>query len=115
MRRREFIGLVGGASAWPLAARAQQPRVPVVGVLFAAPEIDPTSKPAISAFTQRLAEMGWTEGRNLRMVIRWAASSVDRARAYAKELVDLQPDVILADSTPQTAAVQGETSTIPIV
>jgi putative tryptophan/tyrosine transport system substrate-binding protein len=107
--------LVGGAAAWPLAAQAQQPKVPVVGVLFAAPEIDPMSKPILSAFTQGLADMGWTEGRNLRMVIRWAAGSVDRAHAYAKELVDLRPDVILADSTPQTAAVQGETSTIPIV
>ena len=108
MRRREFIAGLGGAVAWPLTARAQQPKVPVVGVLFAGPEIDPTSKPAISAFTQRLAEMGWTEGRNLRMVIRWAAGSVDRARAYAKELVDLQPDVILADSTPQAASPRGD-------
>src|SRR5262245_8316027 len=116
MRRREFIAGLGGAAAWPLAARAQQgDRVRRIGVLFAAPEIAPMSKPTLSAFTQGLADMGWTEGRNLRMVIRWAAGSVDRARAYARELVDLQPDVILADSTPQTAAVQEETSTIPIV
>jgi putative tryptophan/tyrosine transport system substrate-binding protein len=115
MNRRQFIAGLGSAATWPLAARAQQPNVPVVGVLWSMPEFDPIAKPLLSALTQGLADMGWTEGRNLRIVIRWAAGNVDRAGAYAKELVDLRPEVILADSTPQTAAFQRETSTIPIV
>src|ERR1700686_4987693 len=78
-------------------------------------ENDPEAKTQLSGFTQGLAELGWTDARNLRMDVRWAASSVNRARMFAKDLADLQPDVILADSTPQTAALQRETRTIPIV
>src|ERR1700686_3603994 len=78
-------------------------------------ENDPAGKAVFSGFTQGLAELGWTDGRNLRMDVRWAASSVNRARMFAKELADLQPDAIFADSTPQTAALQRETRTIPIV
>jgi len=78
-------------------------------------ETDPQGKARFSGFTQRLAELGWTEGRNLRMDVRWAADNVDRMRLFAKELVGLKPDVILATSTPVTAALQGETRTIPIV
>ena len=116
MRRREFIAGLGGAAAWPLAARAQQAdRVRRIGVLMAFDENDPEAKAHLSAFTQGLAELGWTDGRNLRMDVRWAAGNVDRARMFAKELVDLQPDVILADTTPVTAALQRETRTIPIV
>jgi ABC-type uncharacterized transport system substrate-binding protein len=121
MRRREFIALMGGAAAalsplWPLAARAQQPgRMRRIGVLMGSGENDPEAKATLSGFTQGLAELGWTDGRNLRTDVRWAASSVDRARMFAKELADLQPDVIFADSTPQTAALQRETRTIPIV
>jgi putative ABC transport system substrate-binding protein len=115
IRRREFIAGIG-AAAWPVVARAQQDgRVRRIGVLFSMSEIDPVGKSLHSAFTQKLAELGWTEGRNVRFDVRWAAANVDRAHAYAKELVGLQPDVILADSTPQTAAFQRETSTIPIV
>ena len=116
MRRREFIAGLGGAAAWPLAARAQQPdRMRRIGVLMAWDENDPEAKACLSGFTQGLAELGWTDGRNLRMDVRWAAGNVDRMRMFAKELVDLQPDVILANSTPVTAALQRETRTIPIV
>jgi putative ABC transport system substrate-binding protein len=78
-------------------------------------ENDPEAKGWLSGFTQGLAELGWTEGRNLRMDVRWAAGNVDRARMVAKELVDLQPDVIVAHATVPTAALQRETRTIPIV
>jgi putative ABC transport system substrate-binding protein len=116
MRRRQFIAGLGGAAAWPAVARAQQgERVRRVGVLWSLSEIDPNIKFAHSAFMRGLAELGWTEGRNVRIDVRWAGASVDRVRAYAKELVGLQPDVILADGTPITAAIQRETSTIPIV
>ncbi len=116
MRRREFIAGLERAAAWPLAARAQQAdRMRRIGVLMAFDENDPEAKACLSGFTQGLAELGWTDGRNLRMDVRWAAGNVDRMRMFAKELVDLQPDVILANSTPATAALQRETRTIPIV
>ena len=86
-----------------------------IGVLMAFDENDPEGKARLSGFTQGLAELGWTDGRNLRMDVRWAAGNVDRMRMFAKELVDLQPDVILAGATPATAALQRETRTIPIV
>jgi putative ABC transport system substrate-binding protein len=96
--------------------RAQQPDlIQRVGVLMAFDETDLQGKARFSGFTQRLAELGWTEGRNLRMDVRWGASNVDRGRLFAKELVDLKPEVILATSTPMTAALQRETRTIPIV
>jgi putative ABC transport system substrate-binding protein len=78
-------------------------------------ETDPQGQARFSGFMKRLAELGWTEGRNLRMDVRWAAGNVDRMRLFAKELVGLKPEVILANSTPVTAALQGETRTIPIV
>jgi ABC-type uncharacterized transport system substrate-binding protein len=116
MRRREFITLVGGTAAWPLAARAQQPdKMRRIGVLMGYEESDPEAKGFLAGFTQSLAELGWTDGRNLRMDVRWAPGSVERMRTFAKELVELQPDVILANSTPVTAAFQRETRTIPIV
>jgi putative tryptophan/tyrosine transport system substrate-binding protein len=114
--RREFITLLGGAVAWPVAAGAQQAdRMRRIGVLMASDENDPQVKVWISGFTQGLAELGWTNGRNLQTDIFWAGVNVDRIRMFAKELVDLQPDVILAYSTPATAALQRETRTIPIV
>jgi putative tryptophan/tyrosine transport system substrate-binding protein len=116
MRRREFIAGLGSAAVWPLAARAQQAeRVRRVGVLMPYNETDPGAKGQLSAFTQGLAELGWTDGRNMRMDVRWAAGDVDRMRVFAKELVGLQPDMILANTTPVTAALQRETMTIPIV
>jgi putative tryptophan/tyrosine transport system substrate-binding protein len=117
MRRREFIALLGGAAmAWPLAAHAQQPdRMRRIGVLVPLDENDPEAKTYLAGFTQGLAELGWTDGRNLRMEVRWAAADVDRMRMFAKELVDLQPEIIFVNSTAVTAALQRETRTIPIV
>jgi putative ABC transport system substrate-binding protein len=116
MRRREFIAGLGSAAAWPLAARAQQgDRVRRIGVLMAGGENDPLEKPLFPAFTQALADLGWTDGRNARMDLRWGGGDINRIRALAKELVDLQPDVILSNTTPVTAAFQRGTRTIPIV
>jgi putative tryptophan/tyrosine transport system substrate-binding protein len=115
MRRREFIAGLG-ATVWPVVARTEQPdRVRRIGVLSSLDESDPEGEAQLSGFTHELAELGWTDGRTMRMDIRWAAGSIERAQMHAKELVNLQPDVILADSTPQTAALQQETRTIPIV
>jgi putative tryptophan/tyrosine transport system substrate-binding protein len=116
IRRREFITLVGGAAAWPVAARAQQgERMRRIGVLMSFDENEPEALVSLSAFTQGLAELGWFDGRNVRMDVRWAADNIDRIRMFAKELVDLRPDMILASNTPVTAALQRETRTIPIV
>jgi putative ABC transport system substrate-binding protein len=116
MRRRDFITLLGGAAAWPLAARAQQgERVRRVGVLMAFDENDTEAKAYLAGFTQGLAELGWTNSGNLFLDVRWAAGNVDWMRMSAKELLDLHPDVILAHGTPATAAFQRETRTIPIV
>jgi putative ABC transport system substrate-binding protein len=102
--------------AWPVAARAQRAdRMRRIGVLMAFDENDPKAKGWLSNFTQGLAELGWTDGHTARMDVRWAAGSVDRMRTFAKELVELQPDVIFASTTPVTAALQRETRTIPIV
>src|SRR6516162_3495092 len=115
MKRREFIAGLG-AVAWPLVARAQQgDRVRRIGVLMSLDENDSWGKPRVSAFTQVLADLGWTAGRNVRMDFRWAGGDNNRTRAFAQELVGLQPDVILTHTTPATAAVQRETRTIPIV
>jgi putative tryptophan/tyrosine transport system substrate-binding protein len=117
MRRREFISLLSGAAvAWPLEARAQpSDRMRRLGVLMGYAESDPEAKGFFAGFMQTLADLGWIDGRNLRMDVRWAPGSIDRMRTFAKELVELQPDVILANSTPVTAALQRETRTIPIV
>src|SRR5438132_7467045 len=111
LRRREFITLLGGAAAaWPLAASAQQDgRMRRIAVLMSLDENDPEAKAWLSGFTQGLAELGWTNGRNVRMDVRWAAGKVDRARMFAKELVDLQAEIILAQGTPVTAALKRET------
>ena len=117
MQRREFITLLRGvAVAWPRAARAQQTdRVRRIGVLMALSETNSAAKGLLSEFALGLAELGWTDGRNMRLDVRWAASNVDLVHKFAKELVDLQPDVILANSTLATAALQSATQTIPIV
>src|SRR6516165_7485977 len=116
LRRREFIAALGGAAAWPLAARAQQgDRVRRIGVLWPGDENDPLYKSRVSAFTQALAGLGWTDGRNVRMDIRWHGDDINRIRALAQDLVGLQPDIILAGGTPETVALQRETRTIPIV
>ena len=116
MKRREFITLLGGAAAsWPLAARAQQSdRSRRVGVLMGFAEDDPEAKARLAAFRQGLEKRGWSEGRNVRIDTRFAPAGA-QAQVVAKELVALQPDVILAHSTPVTAALQRESRTIPIV
>ena len=115
MRRREFIALLGGAAAWPLAARAQQvERMRRIGVLMGLPENDPDTNARLAGFRQELERLGWSEGRNIRIDYRFAPAGA-RAPVLAKELVVLQPDVILSNSTPVTAALQRETRTIPIV
>jgi putative ABC transport system substrate-binding protein len=116
MKRREFIAGLGGAVALPLVSHAQQPeRMRRIGVLMGLDENDPVAKARISAFTQALADLGWADGRNVRMHLRWFGDDTNRIRALAHELVGLQPDVILAGSTPVTVALQRETRTIPIV
>ena len=116
IRRREFIAALGGAAAWPLAARAQQPgdRLRRIGVLMG-DENDPEGKLRYSAFTQALADLGWTDGRNVRVDVHWGRGDNNRIRALAQELVGLQPDIIVANATPATAALQRETRTILIV
>jgi putative tryptophan/tyrosine transport system substrate-binding protein len=115
MKRREFIILLGSAAAWPVAARAQQPdRVRRVGVLMGISD-DPEGQARVAVFRQALAARGWTEGRNVQFVYRWSAGDVLHARQFAKELVDLRSDVILANSTPIAVAVRDVTRTIPTV
>jgi putative ABC transport system substrate-binding protein len=107
--------LLGGAAAWPLAASAQQgDRVRRIGVLMAGDENDPVLKPGLSAFTQALADLGWTDRRNARMELRWGGDDINRIRSLA-QAVGLQPDIIVTQVTPATAAVGRETRTIPIV
>ena len=101
MRRREFITLVGGVAALPLAARAQQPeRMRLIGVLMGYAESDRAAQSEVAAFRGGLAKLGWTEGSKLRIELRWGAGDADRIRTFAKELVDLRPDVILGHTTP---------------
>jgi putative ABC transport system substrate-binding protein len=116
MKRRSFITFLGGAVAWPLAARAQQgERIRRIGVLLPQDENDLRWKPRLSAFTQALAALGWTDGRNVRIDLRRSGGDTNRMQAFAQELVGLQPDIIVTQSTLPTAALQRETRTIPIV
>jgi hypothetical protein len=117
MRRRDFIKVIGGAAAaWPLAAHAQQPdRIRLIGVLMGFAESDPIAQSRLVAFRDALAKLGWTEGSNLRIELRWGADDPDRMRTFAKDLVDLRPDTILSHSLLGTASVQRESRTIPIV
>jgi ABC-type uncharacterized transport system substrate-binding protein len=116
MRRREFISLLGGAAAWPLAARAEQlGRIRRLGVLMNGPEDDPVIKRYLAAFEQPLRALGWTEGLNIHIDRRWTAGDPQRTRLYAPELVALAPDAILSLSSSNLRALQGETRSIPIV
>jgi ABC-type uncharacterized transport system substrate-binding protein len=118
MRRRDFITLVGGTVvAWPRAARAQQPAaVQRIGVLMAYSEGDPEAQAQIAAFRDGLQKLGWMEGRNIRIDTRWVpATDAELMQRFAKELVALQPDLILSHNTPTTAALLQQTRTIPIV
>src|SRR4029450_6637371 len=115
--RRELIILLGGAAAaWPLAARAQQPaRLPLVAILRSEVAGDSEGLRNSAALVQGLQALGWTEGRNVRIEKGWAGGSVDAMKALARELVALEPNVIVVISTPVTAAVMQETHTIPII
>jgi putative tryptophan/tyrosine transport system substrate-binding protein len=117
MRRRDFITLLGsGAVTWPLAARAQQPeRIRRIGVVAGNIATDPEEQIRSTTFRQRLAELGWVEGRSVWFDYRWAATDEDRIRSHVAELVDLKPDVILTQGTPLTVAAQQQTRIIPIV
>src|SRR6516164_6250455 len=116
MRRREFITLLVGAAAWPLAARAQQlDRMRRIGVLMGFAEGDPTAQSWLAAFRNALMQLGWSEGNNLRIEVRWGAADPDRIKTLAKELVDIEPDAIFDQTTPVTGALAHVTQTIPIV
>jgi putative ABC transport system substrate-binding protein len=114
-RRREFIALLGGAAVWPFMVSAQQgERVRRVGVLIAVAD-DPEGQARLGAFKNGMRDLGWIDGSNMRMEVRFAAGSVAKAKDYAAELVDLAPDVLMANSSPAVAALQQRTRTIPIV
>jgi putative ABC transport system substrate-binding protein len=115
MNRRAVIILLGAAAAWPLVARAQQEGLRRVGVLMAADEGDATIKSRFSAFTRALADLGWVDGRNLQLDVRWAAGDPERMRTFAKELVGLQPDLIFTVTPAATKAMQRQTQAIPII
>jgi putative tryptophan/tyrosine transport system substrate-binding protein len=116
VKRRQFITLLGGAAAWPIAARAQQgDRMRRIGVLMSLAETDPEAQARIAAFRKGLQTLGWAEGRNVRIDIRWAASDAGLMQRFAKELIALQPDLILSHNTPTTASLLQQTRTIPIV
>ena len=117
IRRREFIStLCGMAVAWPLAARAQQPEgMRRIGVLMNRAADDPLGQARVAAFQQALQQLGWNDGRNVRIDIRWGENDADRVRRDAQELVALAPDILLADSTASVTALQKVTRTLPIV
>ena len=116
MKRREFVAVLGGAAAWPLAGHAQQPeRVRRVGVLIPWPESDPVAQRSVTAFALALGRFGWVEGKNIRIDYRFAAGDPTLLNTYASELVGLSPQVILASTPQAVAAVRQQTETIPIV
>jgi putative ABC transport system substrate-binding protein len=116
MRRRDFMTAVAGSAvAWPLAARAQQGEKVRLIALLLGPERDAIGEKRLAAFCDGLAELGWIEGRNVRFAIRWAGGDVERMRAFAAELVSLNPDVIITQSTAAIAAMKAATTSIPTV
>lgn len=116
MRRRDFVTLLGGAAAWPLAAQAQQEtRVRRVGVLLSAAETEAEYRNYLALFVQKMRQLGWSEDHNLRIDVRWNAGDAGLSRTYAAQLIGLMPDVIVTGSTVNLEAVRQATSTIPIV
>ena len=116
MRRREFMTVLGGAAVgWPLAARAQGERVRRIGVLMGIAESDPARQSFVTAFTEALQELGWSSGRNIRIEYCWGAGDAERIRNFARELVEMQLDLIVGHTTPVVAALKAQTRTIPIV
>jgi putative ABC transport system substrate-binding protein len=115
VRRRDFIKVVAGsAAAWPLSARAQREQIVRIGVLMSVGN-DAEGRARITAFQQGLQKLGWTEGQNVRLDVRWAAGDAALERKFATELVTLKPDVILATASPTVAALQAVTRTVPTV
>ena len=117
MRRREFLGVIGGvAVAWPFVARAQPSRgARLIGVLMGIGEDDPEARPRVEALEQGLRERGWYEGRNMHLEYRWTAGDLERTQRFAQEIVDLKPDLIVVHSTPAVNAVRKLTTTTPMV
>ena len=116
MRRREFITILGTMTGWSVAARAQQSAgIRRVGILINLSENDLEAQRLIAVFRERLAQLGWVDGRNLRIDYRWASGDVDHIKVFAKELVTLSPDIIVGYATPSVMALQHETGSIPIV
>jgi putative tryptophan/tyrosine transport system substrate-binding protein len=115
MRRREFIAALGGAAAWPLAARAQPDQIRRIGLLMAFAESDRDGQTFVAAFREGLQKAGWTEGRNIWIDARWAAGDAEAMQRFAKEIVALQPELILSPTTASTAALLQQTHTIPII
>src|SRR5499426_3617088 len=113
MKRREFMTLLGGVVAWPLAARAQQS--PRVGVLMGFPATDSVAEAYLAAFVQALRQFGWIEGQNLRIDIRWNAGGAALGQTYAAQLIGLQPEVILASTTKNLEVIREATTTVPVV
>src|SRR6516162_4896574 len=114
MNRRAFITLLGGAAAWPLAARAQQPeRMRRIGLLMTGDDLEDRTR--VAAFQQALQQLGWSDGRNVRINMRWHENDPDRARTCAQELIALAPDILSADGTVSVTALQHVTRTLPIV
>jgi ABC transporter substrate binding protein len=117
MRRRDFIKVIGGgAIAWPVAGRAQQPeRMHRIGVLMGYPEGDKQAQAGADALRKGLQNLGWVEGRNIQLDYRWPGPDAEKARTFAKELISLSPDVIVSSTNQVTGILQQETRTIPIV
>jgi ABC-type uncharacterized transport system substrate-binding protein len=116
LKRREFIAVVGGAAAWPLTARAQQAGgMRRIGVLMAYPESDPEGHALVAAFRAGLRKLGWADGHNIRIDTRWATPDVELMQRSARDLVALQPHLILTQNTPTTASVLHQTRNIPII
>jgi putative tryptophan/tyrosine transport system substrate-binding protein len=115
MRRREFLGALGGAAAWPgLAFTQQSERVRRIGVLMDASQ-DERSRPRLAAFVQGLMDLGWVEGRNVQFEIRWGANTFEKSRILAREFLALAPEVVLTSGSPATAAMRHASATIPTV
>jgi len=115
MRRRAFIAVLGGAAAWPLAARAQQTEKKRVGVLMSFSEADPSARIMLEGYRKALALLGWVEGRNLQTELRWAAGNAESIKVFTKELIEFRPDAILVQGTVSTKSVVGATQSLPIV
>jgi putative tryptophan/tyrosine transport system substrate-binding protein len=116
VKRRRFMAVLGGATAWPLVGHAQQPeRVRRVGVVLLWSENDPLARASVTTFAQALVGFGWVEGKNIRIDYRFAAGDPTRFKTYAAELVGLSPDVLLAGASPAVVLLRQQTRTIPIV